>query len=321
MAAPLTDAALPLCLVLLRLAAPPPVTEERKCGHPVVRLTSGDGRAEARPPSRGRRGRTDIDRCTAVGQTTPKGSQRVRTGWEEGSSRLTAAGSVRRVGHACRTAAVTPRGRPTWAGGRSPRPTRHPARGPLGAGARALPGRRRRHRADASAPSPGTWAVRARRAASGRCRSRQAFARVGVRPASPPTRSGPRVGQVLEDPLDVADPLVGAQAQVHGHGGDSRPPGIDRRATAYPRVRSGQRTGRRLWWQASTCTRADVRIVVPPLPRWCPAQCRPHAAANRATRHPPNRRRGTSWRQSTSGSSARTRRAASRWSSRKSRVL
>ena len=58
-------------------------------------------------------------------------------------------------------------------------------------------------------------------------------------------------------------------------------------------VRSAQRTGSRLWEQSSTRTREDVKIVVPPLPRWRPGQSIPHEAAKRATRHPESSRRGT----------------------------
>ena len=72
---------------------------------------------------------------------------------------------------------------------------------------------------------------------------------------------------------------------------------------------------------STTSTREDVKIVVPPLPRCRPDQDMPQCRAKFATRRVEKSRRGTSCRHSTSGSMARTTRAAAYGSSRKSRVL
>src|SRR3954447_5478591 len=70
-----------------------------------------------------------------------------------------------------------------------------------------------------------------------------------------------------------------------------------------------------------TSTRSEVRIVVPPLPRWAPDHISPQRRANSATRCPENGCRGTSCRHSTSGAMARTTPAAAATSSFRSRTL
>ena len=144
-------------------------------------------------------------------------------------------------------------------------------------------------------------------------RSRQA------RPVSPSLRSPASsdraaAGQRLEDCAGVPRPLVGVEAAGARDATTSGcvTGGRRRRSTAYPRVALQRRrpaAGRGA--TRGTSTRSEVKTVVPPLPRCRPDQHSPHSRGEaRTTRRPENSRRGTSCRQSTSGSMARTTRAA-----------
>ena len=139
-----------------------------------------------------------------------------------------------------------------------------------------------------------------------------------------PCHDGP-VAQALEHHRCVPQPFGRSQSEVHADDGDGRQAGAvarerDGRGGIPPRPvgEADRRRPRRTPW---TTTLGAVRTAVPPVPRRPRFQSRRQARANGGSRSSVVSRRGTSCRHSTSGSTARTTRAAAARSSRRSCTL